>query len=651
MLRHNSIKSRGLDRTKTEAELLEEVADIESLKAAYLAVVGNSGRVVSGKVMKNAIQSMPVSSQVPIQPSRLATPVDEAIHAIAVAEAESNYSSTSANQVQYALPNPIRTQNQTTLKRPVPNPQTNLPQASLMAQRQVNPQPGLTNQSRQFNQGQPSARPQPSGVSKSAVSKQAVQTVTDQMSSSMSQSANQPQPIRNVKVPKFLMGESGPGAAQSPTIPVQAQTTENGKNSQSVSSHLPPVPQALFGDLPKAGVQTSNSTGAPATVNGVSTMAAGQMEPKNIHPFFNVTPSDSSKAGVVNFNSFLNDQPGSVKNVSDIPVEVDGAEWVDRYKRYDSVWVKLFERPKMLISLLGFGIVSCSVYIALGYWWFGGSPISQAAEPVNLLNVQDVSTDGSGDATSTFNNIHSIQQGSASGKTRSAGSANKGGVLIAQAVPVDKGAALSEPTNLQEPIKAEATGRPDPFAPLLSTTSADPNQQQIETKKKDILTDLQYTGFIGDINSRDKVAIIRVNDSISGVSKTQIKKMGESFMVDGEYVVLKGISKRGILLHAQGETRQLPIQQYQAVKPDASANGGGMPDPNGRAMGPGGPGGPSANGPSGGFGVGPSGYGGPGGNGGSGGYGSAPSGYGGPSGSPSMGSSSGSRVYLNEPKG
>ena len=242
-----------------------------------------------------------------------------------------------------------------------------------------------------------------------------------------------------------------------------------------------------------------------------------------------------------------------------------------------------------MLGILGLGIISCSVYVALGYWWIGSASLSQAAEPVTMLNLENVHTPENQDLNSRFNNIHHIQQNPATGGPGSIPlmrpSAEKlDHMLLAQTLPMS-----SPPISAQfnpDPSKGTGSvGRPDPFSPLVIDSKTQGNGSISDNVKKDVLADVLYTGFIGDSNSRDKVALIGVFDSLSGIAKTQIKKTGESLNINGQNVVVKSISKNSLKLNAAGELRELMIQPYQTGSPQPLGGTTNSNDPKNQSSG------------------------------------------------------------------
>jgi hypothetical protein len=112
---------------------------------------------------------------------------------------------------------------------------------------------------------------------------------------------------------------------------------------------------------------------------------------------------------------------------------------------------------------------------------------------------------------------------------------------------------------LHDPI-----GRSNPFDPLIHTDV--PGVVSEEVEKRDVFLDLQYTGFIGDAYSKEKLAIIRLNEP-TGVSKTLLKKIGDSFLVEGERATIHAISREGVRVVLSGQKRWLALQPYTETAP------------------------------------------------------------------------------------
>jgi hypothetical protein len=234
-------------------------------------------------------------------------------------------------------------------------------------------------------------------------------------------------------------------------------------------------------------------------------------------------------------------------------------------------------RKRALIGVAcAFSVAASAIYAALGLWLYVSidDHPAQQAEPIALLSVQD-SENVRTDTRRVLENIQQVQQDQASmNQSRKTEQS-----LLAQAAP--QTGLPGEPAGdekfslagLKE-LGSDVAGRPDPFEPLVQPASAigapiaDPGQA------RDVLDSLNFTGFIGDTNSRDKVAIIKVLDPTAGTSRTLIKRAGDSFMVDGERVVLKSISKNSLRLGVKGQTRQLSLSAYQELSGSSTATAG-----------------------------------------------------------------------------
>lgn len=107
----------------------------------------------------------------------------------------------------------------------------------------------------------------------------------------------------------------------------------------------------------------------------------------------------------------------------------------------------------------------------------------------------------------------------------------------------------------------------DPFAPLIRPVEA--GMPALPPEEVDILADVEYAGFIGDVKAKDKVAIIRT------VEGTMVKKTGESFSLSGEKVWVSEIAPQYIRLKVQGQKRTLPLAPYlddAAQAPSGNSN-------------------------------------------------------------------------------
>jgi hypothetical protein len=241
-------------------------------------------------------------------------------------------------------------------------------------------------------------------------------------------------------------------------------------------------------------------------------------------------------------------------------------------------WItRIGNRKRALIgAACAFSVAASAIYAALGLWLYVSidDHSAQQAEPIALLSTQD-SENMRTDTRRVLENIRQVQQDQAS-MNRSPKTEQS---LLAQAAP--QTGLPGEPAGDEKfslvglkALESDAAGRPDPFEPLVQPASAigapisDPGQA------RDVLDSLSFTGFIGDTNSRDKVAIIKVLDPVAGASRTLIKKAGDSFTVDGERIVLKSISKNSLRLGIKGQTRQLSLSAYQELSGSSTTGPG-----------------------------------------------------------------------------
>lgn len=123
----------------------------------------------------------------------------------------------------------------------------------------------------------------------------------------------------------------------------------------------------------------------------------------------------------------------------------------------------------------------------------------------------------------------------------------------------------------------EPIGRTDPFEPLVRS-GTDAAIFGPGSEKRDLLQDLQYTGFIGDVQAKDKVAIIHVADPLAG-QKTVIKKAGEVFQVEGKRALITAIARDGLRLSLDGRSRWLPLQPYAEAAPSSTSTSSALEVP------------------------------------------------------------------------
>ncbi len=263
-------------------------------------------------------------------------------------------------------------------------------------------------------------------------------------------------------------------------------------------------------------------------------------------------PSKSFKAS----NSADNGQGDSL-NLANEPLH-----WVDELDSFNQDfsdndfllvkehWTsKILNNPKMVAAVIGLCLLASSVYAGLGYWWLTSSNLSHAAEPENgKPTTQSSSPD--------LFNIKALQKQVPSAQPTNKINPNER--LIAQAEPVATFA-------MADSVEAipELSGRPDPFSPLIQETNG---SFIAPTQNQDALTGVQYTGFIGGVNSKNKIAIIKVADANPAVSpKTLFKKAGESFYINGERIYLFAIGKTSLSLQLKNENRSLALNPYKII--------------------------------------------------------------------------------------
>lgn len=193
-------------------------------------------------------------------------------------------------------------------------------------------------------------------------------------------------------------------------------------------------------------------------------------------------------------------------------------------------------------------LVSAIAYAGLGYWLLMSSSPSQAAEPINMMEIQEEPSKSS----PVLENLRKLQS-------------QTGGLVVPNEKPPEPAEAFnliamakSAIKNLSGTSKNELIGRHDPFDPLVR--EGEESSSAFSSMPKDILEDVMFTGYVGDVNAKDKMAIIQVSEG--GMPKALIKKVGEAFEIDGEKVVLKSIDKGSIVLSVQGKTRRLTLAPY-----------------------------------------------------------------------------------------
>lgn len=137
-------------------------------------------------------------------------------------------------------------------------------------------------------------------------------------------------------------------------------------------------------------------------------------------------------------------------------------------------------------------------------------------------------------------------------------------------------------------------GRHDPFQPLVTTgNGGGPAMMDVEPGPLDFV---QYVGVIGEPgfggNHGNAVAIIRVNDPVN--NQSLVKRIGDSFSINGESITLKAIKPDEIVVKMGGETRNIPLNTFvdrvmtSAAEdaPPGDIAGGDAPGPDGSRNGP-----------------------------------------------------------------
>ncbi len=245
-----------------------------------------------------------------------------------------------------------------------------------------------------------------------------------------------------------------------------------------------------------------------------------------------------------------------------------------------SLLVRFLNRPRLVVSVTIAVCLLCSVvYAGLGYWLLTSarhpaqkpaefqamSQVSAGDDAVSMLGLaesSDIEREISEDHT-TLENIQILQKQTGGIQVPQEDKSEE--PMLAQAIAEsDLGidSMITGRSNVPglKAIEQEPVGRVDPFSPLVQSSGL-PTLGTVAGDEKDVLQNLQFTGYIGDINSKDKVALIRVTDAAFG-QKTLIKKVGESFTVEGEKVILKEISKNALQLRISGVSRRLELAPY-----------------------------------------------------------------------------------------
>jgi hypothetical protein len=237
-------------------------------------------------------------------------------------------------------------------------------------------------------------------------------------------------------------------------------------------------------------------------------------------------------------------------------------EWdaLEETEKADSWRKRLLKQPTWFVSLsIGLCIAVSAAYAGLGYWLLMSGTPSQAAETSIFLNRQEKDLKDS--TTSGLENLQKLQEQSRGGIVVPKENSSETEALNLLAMAKSP---LENLTSSLPGLKKESVGRPDPFAPLLQEGV---DNIPLMLQPKDILDDVMFTGFVDDVNAKDKVAIIQV--SSGGLPQTLVKKIGESIVIDGEKLILKNITKDAVTLSVKGKSRRLALTPYVDTAPTA----------------------------------------------------------------------------------
>lgn len=132
-------------------------------------------------------------------------------------------------------------------------------------------------------------------------------------------------------------------------------------------------------------------------------------------------------------------------------------------------------------------------------------------------------------------------------------------------------------------VSSAASGRTDPFAPLVTPPPEDENGENPDggtgdpnvvegpppppPPPPDPLDGIQYVGMV-DENGNNTVAIFKLNDPIMG-NQTVVKKRKEMFLLDGHKCYIKSINRFSVDFQIDGKIRS------KALSPFVDNGGGG----------------------------------------------------------------------------
>jgi hypothetical protein len=334
----------------------------------------------------------------------------------------------------------------------------------------------------------------------------------------------------------------------------------------------------------------------PSTAPSIQDKHAGQADSEFLFPTLNKTHKPAPFEPIPNtIPEPETKKPALLKNTKSIQLRMDDNDEIlsDLTHPPESLLVKTLSAPKPVIFTIGLCLLTSSLFAGLGCWWLATSYASPADKPVtlaseeanNLMSVQEEGTSAAPVKKLSLKNIQTIQdqpaikvpkEPSTEPDELSITGTDMQGTLLAQAAAPTQKTATAAPAVISTKTSIpELTGRPDPFAPLIQINGNLPSQPSTTTTtKKDVLEDLQYTGFIGSTNAKNKLAIIKVPNPAGGSNLTIIKKVGSVFLVEGERIVLKAITKQALQLSVEGQTRTLAMSPYQDAVASTSSTSG-----------------------------------------------------------------------------
>jgi hypothetical protein len=222
-------------------------------------------------------------------------------------------------------------------------------------------------------------------------------------------------------------------------------------------------------------------------------------------------------------------------SLNDLHFQDDRDALMASLKEPEPWFTHILSQPKLAAALVGFAMISISLYGMGGYWFSQRQSFPGIADVLTSLNKNSLD----GEITPNTPNVE----------------ATEGNILLASETSEPAWAA----TDMMQTTHV-ATGRPDPFAPLV-TDKPLPEPE----KPKDPIEGLSFTGLVGSKQPNKQVAIMQITDALLGSSNTLIKRVGESFPVNGHSVKLTRVNSNTLSLVVEGHTRSIPITPYQDI--------------------------------------------------------------------------------------